>query len=142
MVCVDILGTMFPKELRQKIERVRNYGMRLILSKPPRTPSAGLREELQRLTLEKMSRMTLVHRCVTKRAPPCLAMRLRTNARMGNQVIRGYNKLFVPQANTGYFRKSFTFEGIKSWNSLPSDMRSLNTTLVFKRQLRTRLLKA
>ena len=132
------------KELRQKIERVQNYGMRLILSKPPRTPSAGLREELQWLTLEKrreMSWMTLVHRCATKRAPPCLATRLRTNARMGNRVTRGYDKLFVPQAvNTGYFRKSLTFEGYDK--VLPSEMKSLNASLVFKRQLRTRLLKA
>ena len=30
-------------ELQQKLERVQNYGTRLILSKPPRTPS----EELQ-----------------------------------------------------------------------------------------------
>ena len=31
------------KELQQKLERVQNYGMRLILSKPPRTPSEELR---------------------------------------------------------------------------------------------------
>ena len=32
--------------LRQKLERVQNYGMRIILSRPPRTHSGDLRKEL------------------------------------------------------------------------------------------------
>ena len=93
------------------------YGMRLILSKPPRTPSAGLREELQWLSLEKrreVSRLALVHRCVKGQAPSCLAARLKTNAGLGRRMTRGHSKLFVPQATTGYFHKSFTFVGIKT----------------------------
>ena len=33
--------------LAQGIERIQNYGMRVITSSPPRTPSAELREKLQ-----------------------------------------------------------------------------------------------
>jgi len=31
------------KDLRSQLERVQNYGMRIILSRPPRTPSEELR---------------------------------------------------------------------------------------------------
>ena len=51
-------------ELGKKVERVQNYGMRLILSKPPRTHSEELREELGLRTLAKrrtMAKMMLVH---------------------------------------------------------------------------------
>ena len=41
------------RELRRSLERVQNYGMSLILSKPPRTPSEQLREELGWKTLEE-----------------------------------------------------------------------------------------
>ena len=59
------------RELRRSLERVQNYGMRLILSKPPRTPSEQLREELGWKTLEERrsrSRLYLVHKCVTGQA--------------------------------------------------------------------------
>lgn len=52
------------RELRRSLERVQNYGMRLILSKSPRTPSERLREELGWKTLEKRrsrSRLYLHH---------------------------------------------------------------------------------
>ena len=62
------------KELQQKEERIQNYGMHLILSKPPRTASSGLRETLkwtpltERRRLLKMA-LDLVHRCVNRQSP-------------------------------------------------------------------------
>ena len=35
------------KVLQQKLERIQNYGMRLICAKPPRTPSEDLRKSLR-----------------------------------------------------------------------------------------------
>ena len=62
---------MIITQLRQMLERVQNYGMRLILSKPPRTHSEELRQELGWTTLERrreVSRMKLMHRCVTDKS--------------------------------------------------------------------------
>ena len=47
----------------KKLERVQNYGLRIILAQPPRTPSEDLRGKLNWLTLERrreMSRIALV----------------------------------------------------------------------------------
>ena len=86
-------------ELRRKVETIQNYGMRLILSKPARTPSVGLRKELKWIPLERrreMFRLFLVHRCVTRTAPKSLRESLRTNGDMGNRRTRGINNLFLP----------------------------------------------
>ena len=68
------------KDLRRKLKRVQNYGMRIMLSQPPKTPSGELRQKLGWLTLERrreMGRMALVRRCVRKKAPQRLNERLR-----------------------------------------------------------------
>ena len=39
----SVLWQECSKVLQKKLDRIQSYGMRLILSQPPRTPSAGLR---------------------------------------------------------------------------------------------------
>ena len=115
------------RSVRQKIEQV--------LSKSPRTPSEGNYSGSLLRKGREMSRIALVHRCATKGAPQCLCVRLKCWDGKEGDTGRRHSKLFVPQANTSYFRKSFTFEGIKSWNCLPSEMRRF-----VRRQLRSLLL--
>ena len=73
-------------ELKLRLDRIQNYGMRLILSQPPRTPSEGLRKTLNWMPLStrrEMFRIVLVHRCLRKQAPQCLSDRFKTNAEVG-----------------------------------------------------------
>ena len=130
------------QDMRKRLERVQNYGMRIILSQPPRTPSKGLRQNMNWMTLEKrreMSRLTLVQRCVLNIAPQCLSGRLKTNAEIGRRVTRGHDncKLYVPQVKTEWGHKSFTFKGIQEWNSLPPEIRTLRSSTAFRTKLRT-----
>ena len=60
-------------ELKLRLDRIHNYGMRLILSQPPRTRSEGLRKTLNWSTRREIFRMVLVHRCLRKQAPQCLS---------------------------------------------------------------------
>ena len=125
------------REFRQRLERVQNYGMRLILSRPPRTHSEELRQELGWTTLERrreMTRMSLMHRCVHKQAPSSLCRRVETSKRR----TRGELKLYLPRANTDFFKKSFSFKGVQEWNGLPSELRTLTSNKTFKKHLRTR----
>ena len=123
------------RELRRSLERVQNYGMRLILSKPPRTPSEQLREELGWKTLEERrsrSRLYLVHKCVTGQAPTSLCQRVEVNTRN----TRGGLKLVLPRPKTDFFKKSFCFRGAQDWNTLPSDIRTSNNSTTFRARLR------
>ena len=117
------------RELRRSLERVQNYGMRLILSKPPRTPSEQLKEELERILEERRSRsrLYLVHKCVTGQAPASLCRRVELNTRN----TRGGLKLVLPRPTTDFFKKSFCFWGAQDW-TLPSDIRTINTITTFR----------
>ena len=97
-------------ELQRKVESIQNYGMRLTLSKPARTPSIDWRNELNWVPLvRRVMFRFLVHRCVTRRAPRSLSESLRTNGDMGNRRTRGWNNLFLPLVSSEFFGRSFTF---------------------------------
>ena len=125
--------------LRMKVERVQNYGMRLILSKPARTPSTEMRQILNWVPLERrreMFRLMLVHRCITKRAPFCLCDKLKTNADIGSTMTRGSQKLYVQSVNSESYRRSFTFKGAMEWNKLPSNLRGVGSAVTFRNLLK------
>ena len=107
-----------------KLERIQNYGMRIILLQPPRSSSEVLREKLKWMTLErrrKMARLVCVRKCVKREAPPCLNDRFRLNSKVGIWMTRNhtYKKLFVPRVYTEWFRK---LKGILEWNRLPFEI--------------------
>ena len=121
------------------MERVQNYGMRLILSKPARTPSTEMRQILNWVPLERrreMFRLMLVHRCITKRAPFCLCDKLKTNADIGSSMTRGCQKLYVQSVNSESYRRSFTFKGAMEWNKLPSNLRGVGSAVTFRNLLK------
>ena len=113
--------------------------MRLILSKPPRTRSEGLRRALNWLPLTKrkeMFRQLLVHRCMIKQAPEYLYQRFRSNVDLGCRMMRGHRKLHMDAVNTEYGRKSFSFQGVKHWNNLPAELRETSSRELFKKRLK------
>ena len=69
------------KKLCQELEKIQNYGMRILLSKPPKN-SEGLQQVWRWKTLERrrhLMRMALVHRCVTGQAPTSISQLVKTN---------------------------------------------------------------
>ena len=103
------------------LERAQNFGMRLILSKHPRTPSDKLRFILQWKTLEarrEHQRLAYVQRCINKQAPSDLVNLFRTNmeVRGSSRSTRGNDKLYIHPINTEFGRKSFRHMGTIAWN--------------------------
>jgi hypothetical protein len=73
------------QELQKKVEQIQNYGMRLILSKPPRSPSDDLRKTLGwslLSTRRRVSRLALVQRCLNKNGPIYMQDSFKTNQDM------------------------------------------------------------
>ena len=124
--------------LSQKIERVQNYAMRVILGKPPLTPSESLRQELGWTTLQQRREIKMllqVHRCLNGRAPKYLLDKFITNADFGCRVTHGEMKLHLSRPNTDFYRRSFEFQGGMLWNSLPSNTRTITSKNTFKNAL-------
>ena len=96
------------KLLQQRVERIQNYGMRLICSKPPRTPSESLRKELNWMPLTKrreIFRQVLIHRCFHNQAPTYLSKSFHRNEMYGPRVTRNSSKLHLASVNTGIWPK-------------------------------------
>ena len=101
------------KEQVQRLERVQNYGMRIILSKPPRTNSEEMRRELKWRTLESrrnMRRLGLMYRCVHRQTTRLLSSRFEEKK---GTCTRGALRLFLRRANTEFYRRSFSLRGVQ-----------------------------
>ena len=123
--------------LSQSIESIQNYAMRVILRKPPGTPSAPLRIQLGWSTLHKRhqtSVMCQVHRCVLHQAPTHLNSKFVTNSCYYSKT-RGADKLHLSQPRTEKYRQSFAFQSAFHYNQLPQCIRSKPTLQSFKHAL-------
>ena len=127
-------------QLQQRLERIQNYAMRLICSKPPRTPSEILRSDMNWMPLSKrreLFRLALVHRCVHGWAPTYLAECYETNIRYGHCITRGVKKLHLKSVNTEFGRRATMFKGAQDWNKLPANLRNVQNTKTFRKLLKT-----
>ena len=129
--------------LRDRVERIQKYALRIIHGKPPRTSSEPLRRALGWTTLEKRQHkalVCLVHRCLSDEAPSFLCSKFRPNTALGYIRTRGANKLHLPRPKTEYFQSTFTFQGALLYNQLPEIIRRLKQFKSFKAALHDHLL--
>ena len=113
------------KKLQMRLERLQNYGMRVILQVPARTPSSISRAKLRWVTLEQcraLQRLRAVHRCVHGTAPGYLQSLFKQQP--GTVGTRGQLKLSLKVHNTELYRKSFQHSGARSWNLLPDHVKT------------------
>ena len=121
-----------------KLERVQNYAMRVILKKPPRTPSEPLRDALGWTTLQLRRQNRLlcqVYRCLHGHAPMYLRRKFITNADFGYQTTRAAGKLHLPRPLTNHFKSSFEFQGALAYNALPVSITSASSSVSFRSKL-------
>jgi len=121
-----------------RIERVQNYAMRIILRKPPRTNSDSLRQALSWTTLKARrhnAMLSQVHRCVKGQAPFYLSSKFTLNSSFGYNGTRGASKLHLKQPQSQHYHSSFEFQGAMAYNRLPETIRSLSNRQVFRRAI-------
>ena len=114
--------------LTNRIERVQNYALRMILQKPPRASSAELRTKLNMRTLEHRCMICQVHRCLLNQAPSYLSSKFSTN---GCTNTRGSSKIHLKHPVSEFYRSSFKFHGAKLHNDLPESIWTIKTTRAF-----------
>ena len=84
----------------------------------------------------------LVWKCLHDAAPRYLAdVRVPAHSVCGRQQLRSTaSGILVPRARTRIGQRSFAINGPRTWNSLPADLRTPDTTLSsFKRHLKAHL---
>ncbi len=124
--------------LSDRVERIQNYALRMILRKPPLTSSKLLQQTLGWTTLRARRHHAMlcqVHRCCTNQAPPYLCSKFSVNSNISAVRTRGSDKLHLPQPRTSFFHSSFEFQGAIWYNKLPKDIRDLTRSTLFKSAL-------
>ena len=122
--------------ISKRIERIQNYGMRVILGKPPHTSSSPLRDQLGWTTLQERRQrfmLTLVYRCLLNLAPSYLKNKFKLNSTLYNMGTRGSGNIHLGQPNSDHYRRSFEYSGALHYNRLPLSSKSCPTLKLFKK---------
>ena len=109
----------------EPLGEAKNYGMRVIVQVPARTPSSISRTKLKWVTLEQRSalqRLRAVHRCVHETAPGYLQSLFKQQPKTVRT--RGQLKLSLKVHNSELYRKSSQHSGARSWNLLPGHIKT------------------
>lgn len=120
-------------KLSQSLERVQNYGMQVILSNPPHTPSAPLRQTQKWTTLEHKRQAHMlcqIHRMMLKQAPSYLLNKFQMNSTIyHSRSTRGLNNILLRCPNTKYYNQSLEFQDAYHYNKLNTETKSLSNLL-------------
>ena len=123
------------KTVSDRLQRVQNYAMRVILKKPPRTSSSTCLQSLGWQTLYHHRCLLLlcqVKRCLLKISPSYLTSLFLTNEQFGYTCTRGRDKIHISRPRTEFGRRTFSFKGAQLYNTLPSTARQIKTLPAFK----------
>ena len=134
--CAVVWNT-YSRNLTNKVERIQNYALCIILSKPPLTSSSLKRMGWTTLEVRrKILQLVQVCRCVSQEAPHFLCQRFQLNSNLSNYAnTRGLNKLRIPRVRMNFLHNSFTFQGSQMYNSLEKEIREIKRRNTFKTAL-------
>ena len=114
-----------------RLEKQQNYGMRIILDRPPLSSTQQIRDRLEWTTLEEHReyfQLVMMNRCMRGEAPSELRKLFSTNEDTRVRcaaIIRGTKNHFLKQIHTEYGRRSFSFAASKAWNNLPRHIKEI-----------------
>jgi hypothetical protein len=131
--------------LMTKLQSVQNAAARFISKSGKFDPVTPILRDLHWLPVRRrvdFKIATLVYKCLHGLAPPyliddCIPVSLLS----GRQHLRSADtrKLFVPKTSTNYGSRSFAVFGPNLWNSLPTELRTIESVSIFRRKLKTHL---
>ena len=136
-----------PKHLLEKLQKVQNSAARLVLKVHKRDHVSPLRRTLHWLPIQarieyKLS--TLCHSFFTDTAPVYLSDLLRVYS--PSRQLRSSTDsrtLCIPYMRTNTFgHRSFFYAASSVWNSLPREIRHIQSSNAFKTALKTHLFKS
>ena len=115
------------KSLSDKLKRLQNQAMRVILGANRTTCTHYMRNTLGLLTLyseRRFLRFVFIFKILNNQnCPKQLEGYLTSKAELQNRNLRNQGTLNAPQSRTSSGRKTFQIAGASDWNSLPTELR-------------------
>ena len=123
----------------ERLERLQNQAMRIILQTSRKTCTQKMRAKLVLLSLynrRRFVRLQYVFRIINNvNCPKQLIGYLVKRSRRHCRSLRDSTLLDLPQVKTKCGQTSFKFSAARDWNSLPKDIRDQKSLVHFKRKL-------
>ena len=142
--CSNIWGHC-SNTLLLRIERLQKAVARVLLDTNFNTPSTVLFESLQWLPFRKRiiyNEAVLMYKVQNSLAPNYLNdFRGIREVHTRNTRAADRDELYIPKHRTQFFRKSFLYNGVKTWNDLSIDIKPCSTLQSFKRKCKCHLLE-
>ena len=137
--------TGLPGYLIKRLQLVQNSAARLITRTPRTDHITDVRRSLHWLPVAdriKFKILVYVFKCLNSLAPAYLTELVRVYS-PGHRLRSGKQSklLHVPKYNTRYGKQRFTYAAAIAWNELTDDLRSKDSLLEFRKQLKTHLFK-
>jgi len=154
LVCVFVLSRLdycnavlagLPDATLAPLQRVLNAAARLVSNLSPRDHVTPALRQLHWLPIRQridFKLCVIVHQAVTGRAPSYLRSLLTFVAdRPGRVSLRSASRrdLDVPRTRLKFGERAFSVAAPLVWNRLPSDIRDISSTPLFKKKLKTYL---
>ena len=107
--------------------------------------SAPIKDQIPtaRLSVEKVmtyDRATVVHKILKEMCPKILKGKFTRRTQVSKYETRRINDLQIPKLRLELSKKSFSYVGAKVWNDIANDIRSMESTDLFKHKMKTYLL--
>ena len=139
--CISVYGNTSQKNLN-KIQKILNYGAKVIFGRRKFDPSSDLREKLQWLPareLEELGTLCLAHKVMRRGEPDSLAGVFVTNSTLRERNTRQDELLHVPPWRTNDGERRFCSRAPAAYNRLPDSITERNVR-AFPRALKRHLL--
>ena len=136
-----------PDKAMDKLQRVQNMMAKIVLNRSRFRSTTEALKSLHWLPIRQRidyKILTLIHKCLIDKAPDYLKSLLvippksERNLRSSSDT----TKLIIPRTKCMTFAaRSFSVIGPAKWNSLPRDLRAIDSHEVFRKPLKTYLFK-
>jgi hypothetical protein len=128
----------------KKLQRVQNAAAKLVLRKGKYDSATNCLKDLHWLPIKLRVQFKIiltVHKCLLGNAPAYLSDKLKVKGSVRTlRLTTDTTTLEVPFTRRKTFAdRSFSVSGPELWNELPTDMRNIQSTPVFKKALKTYL---
>jgi hypothetical protein len=136
-----------PNNTLHQLQRVQNWAAKVVLKQNKYDSSKSALMALHWLPIKEridFKVLTLVFKCIHKMAPAylCSLLEPKIYTRTTRASVHSAHTLMIPHVKKGTFAaRAFSVYGPGIWNSLPSNIQSLDKLNVFKKQLKTFLFK-
>lgn len=146
LYAIEIYGNTFHSYLH-KLEVLNNKILRILQNSAPRTPTIDLFTLYNTLPLQLLHNyqiLLFVHKFVHHRhtLPQVFNSYFVQNRFVHSYDTRERYCLHMIAPNTIYGKRLIKYKGSQLWNSLPENLKSLQSTAVFKSGLKTHLLRS